>query len=109
MKIDVRKAAVQDIPTFCNLWEFYIYDFSEMNDFDVDEYGRYGDPPEHYWTKPHHFPFLIYADEKLAGFMLVRRNEPIQIISQFFVMLKYRKKGIGRQAAIEAFQMYPGK
>jgi predicted acetyltransferase len=29
-------------------------------------------------------------------------------ISEFFVMRKYRKKGVGRAAAIEVFDMFPG-
>lgn len=30
-------------------------------------------------------------------------------MSEFFVMKKYRKQGIGKKAAIEVLQMHPGK
>ena len=110
MNIELRKASPQDKAIFFNLWEFYIYDFSEMNPiFEVDSSGRFGGAPENYWEEPDRHPFLIYANGKLAGFVLINQTEPIQRIGQFFVMRKYRQKGVGEKAATQSFEAFPGK
>jgi predicted acetyltransferase len=58
---------------------------------------------------------LIYANSKIAGFVLVNaytcleENAGAKSIAEFFVMRKYRRRGIGKQAAFLVFDMFPGK
>jgi predicted acetyltransferase len=91
--------------------ELYQYDFSEFENEDVNDEGLYGYKHlNNYWTTPGHFPFLIKADGKLAGFALVREMTASDThsssyfkICEFFIMKKYRKEGIGKKSAFYLF------
>ena len=109
MKVELKEASNDDQQTFCNLWELYLYDFSEMNPkLELDESGQYGGAPLRYWTEPRLNPFLIYVDEELSGFSLVNLSEERNRIGQFFVIRKHRRRGIGAVAAAQSFGLFPG-
>jgi predicted acetyltransferase len=98
------------------LLELYNYDFSEYDGADVNAHGLYGYRYlDHYWTEETRHPFFILVDGQLAGLVLINEHcyiaqEPgSHSIAEFFVMRKYRKKGVGRTAACKAFDMFPGK
>src|SRR6478736_6163623 len=58
-----------------NLIQFYIYDFSEYINFDVEEDGLFKAYPdlEAYWKeRDNKFPYIIKKDEKYVGFVLVK-------------------------------------
>ncbi|MEK8131011.1 GNAT family N-acetyltransferase [Paenibacillus filicis] len=100
--------------TLRNLIELYKYDFSEFDPEDVNESGRYEYMYlDHYWTEEGRYPYFIREEGALAGFVLVREigtiNEiPVYSIAEFFVMRKYRGRGIGRHAAFELFDSFRG-
>ncbi len=94
--------------------ELYQYDFSEFDGTDVDPHGIYGyDYLDNYWTQPEHYPFIVYANQQLAGFVLV--NDYVMLpgnlrsIAEFFVMRKYRRSGVGQYVASSIFDHLPGK
>ena len=66
-----------------------------------------------YWQEENRHPFFIKVDAKLAGFVLVNKHTYISddanAISEFFVLKKYRRGGIGSNAAKQIFDMFPGK
>src|SRR5690606_11754215 len=83
--------------------------------------GRYGyGYLDRYWTEPGRYPFLIRVDRKLAGFVLVRRGtyfpelqaasaELPYMVAEFFILRKYRRRGVGAYAAREVFDRFPGR
>lgn len=90
------------------LVELYLYDFSEFNDADVDQDGEFGYRYlDRYWTEEDRSAFLLRVDGHWAGFALVRRGTPF-VMAEFFVMRKYRRRGVGRQAATELFKRFRG-
>lgn len=98
------------------LMELYAYDFSEYDNADVNEHGFYGYTYfDHYWTDASRHPFFIKVDNQLAGFILLNEycyvvQEPgTKSIAEFFVMRKYRRQGVGKAAAIQIFDCFPGK
>jgi predicted acetyltransferase/8-oxo-dGTP pyrophosphatase MutT (NUDIX family) len=117
----VESAAVQLIlagpekqPVLANLLELYLHDFSEYDDADVRSDGRYGyGYLDCYWSEPGRYPFLIQVDGKLAGFALVRTLEagevPLYSMAEFCVLRKYRRQGVGRSAAVQLFDRFPGR
>lgn len=115
MAVDIIPATLNDKPILRNLMELYLYDFSEYENSDVDEHGRYGyEWLDHYWTEPERHPFMIRVEGKLAGFVLVRDLDPTAVpvthsIAEFFVLKKYRRHGIGREAAFAIFNRFPGR
>ena len=98
------------------LMELYAYDFSEYDDNDVNEHGLFGYTYfDHYWTEDSRHPFFIKVDGNFAGFVLVNEycyvvKEPgTKSIAEFFVMRKYRRRGVGKAVAIQVFEKFPGK
>ena len=95
-------------PVVRHLLELYQHDFSELDGRDVDEHGLYGYRYlDHYWVKADRRPFLISVDGRWAGLALVRLGPPIDM-SEFFVMRRFRRAGVGREAARQIFVMLPG-
>jgi predicted acetyltransferase len=110
MTLEIQRASVSDKYILRNLMELCLHDFSEYENSDVDEHGLFGYPYlDHYWTEPERHPFLIKVMGKLAGFVLVWEiDSETHSVAEFFVMRKYRRQGIGRQAAFLIFDMFPG-
>ena len=113
MNVELRRVACEDKPVLQNLLQLYLHDYTEFgDDDDVDESGRFNYPYlDLYWTEPERRAFFIRADGKLAGFVLVREglgDEP-HSIAEFFVMRKYRRRGVGRIAAHQVFALFPGR
>ncbi|MGF9698496.1 GNAT family N-acetyltransferase [Paenibacillus sp. MABNR03] len=98
-----------------NLMQFYIYDFSEFVQCDVEDDGLFGAYPylDDYWNEvDHRFPYVIKQDDKYIGFVLVRSIESEErnyfSIAEFFIMKKYRKAGIGKAVAKQIFDTHKG-
>lgn len=115
MMISVEPILLEQKSVFVQMMELYMYDFSEFSDNDINEYGYFGYPRiDDYWNEAGRFPFFIRVEGKLAGLVLVRscceyNNLPNpHNIAEFFVMKKYRHKGIGKAVAMKIFDMFPG-
>lgn len=117
MNVEIRHATLEDKPLLSNLLELYQYDIAEYaNDGwrDIGEDGHYGYPYlDSYWEDTGRAPFLVYVDGRIAGFVLVNEHSLISLphtksIAEFFIMRKYRGKGVGRQAALAVFEKFPG-
>jgi len=64
-----------------------------------------------YWKTADHYPFLIYCDNELVGFSLVRRypaDTSLYDMGQFFISDSYKGKGIGREAFYQTLARFPG-
>ncbi|GGH77093.1 putative acetyltransferase [Pullulanibacillus pueri] len=109
--IEIVPIPYKDKEVLRQLLEFYLYDFSECEGFDLYPHGRYEYKYlDHYWTEPSRQPFFILADHLYAGFILLREEEDgTQTIAEFFIMRKYRRQGIGKYAAECIFDLFPGK
>lgn len=99
-----------------NLLELYIHDFSELVPIDVGDDGRYGYKSlSLYWWDSSHLPFLARLDGKLVGFVLiVRSTEPsgdceAWDMAEFFVLRRYRHRGIGAEMARKAWLLCRGR
>lgn len=104
----VLEATIADKPVVQNLLELYQHDFSEFDDRDVDAQGLYGYPYlDQYWSEADRRPFLFDVDGQWAGFALLHLGPPIDM-SEFFVMRRFRRSGVGREAALQLFRKFPG-
>jgi predicted acetyltransferase len=98
-----------------NLLQLYLYDSSIYDRTDVDAYGLYPyEATDVYLTGKGYWAYIIEVQKKSAGFVLIRQlgfdldGDPIRCISEFFVMRRYRRHGVGRAAAIKVLMNYPG-
>ncbi len=102
------------------LFQLYTHDFSEQwagsDRGELQDDGRFAPYPglESYWTEPDRQAFLIRADGALAGFVLLNAQAhsglPLDhAVAEFFVVRKHRRGGVGRRAALAAFQGRSGQ
>jgi predicted acetyltransferase len=106
--IEVTAAELDDKSVVRQLLELYGHDFSEFTDADVDAHGYYGYRYlDQYWTEPERRPFLFRVDRRWAGFALVRVGDPHDM-AEFFVLRKYRRRGVGMSAARDIFARFGG-
>ena len=98
-----------------NLLEKYEYEWSQYDGRDVNDLGLYGyDYLDNYWTEENRFPYFVKVDGKLAGFVMVN-DYPIEnmktkySMSEFFILYKYRKMGVGTFVVNEILKKYKGK
>jgi predicted acetyltransferase len=114
MDLELIPASSSDRPVLAALLQLYLYDFSEIVALDVDEQGVYSYPYlDDYWTEPGRRAFLIRSGGRLAGFALVRTleagDDPLFQLAEFFIMRRFRCRGLGRAAAVAVFDRFPGR
>lgn len=116
MKPKLYEASLEEKSIILNLMQLYTYELSfyedETTNFTLLDTGLYALSKyiELYWEEENRYPYILKCDDNLAGFILVRFNEDgMYEISEFFVLNKYRKTGIGTFMANEIFKKYKGK
>ena len=98
------------------LYPLYLHDLSAFTDYySLDRYGNW--EPDHlpdWLSLDLQHPFLVYEGDVPAGFSLVaeapfehmRHGGDYQLF-EFFVANPFRKRGLGRAAALETFRRFP--
>jgi predicted acetyltransferase len=116
MHFTLVKALKEHKTAMKNLMQFYIYDFSEYLEYDVEADGLFAPYPdlEDYWEGANNkFPYIIKSDDKYIGFVLVKFIESEVLnyfsIAEFFILRKYRLQGVGKAIAIRIFNLHKGK
>ena len=115
MAVEIRDVPLEQKHVLRQLMQLYLYDFSEIDGDDVNERGEF---PyrwlDNYWTESSRHPYLVYSDGQITGFVLVGTHSVVCLepdarrIAEFFIMRKYRMRGIGRKAAFHVFDRFRG-
>ena len=115
MAIDITAATVEAQPIIEQLLQLYEYDASEFYGADLEADGRYHVmDPDDLWRPGYHV-YLLSVDVHLAGFAFVARHASYLdgtetwLIDEFFVMRKYRRRGVGEHVACTLFDRFPGR
>ena len=115
MRVQAIPATREDRTALRNLMQLYLHDFSEVLTRAPDRDGTFPYPHlDAYWIDDWRRPFLITADDEVAGFALVRTTSAITGASgitdmaEFFVVRGLRRHGVGRTAARLLFATFPG-
>ena len=107
-RCQIDPASPAEEPVLDRLLELYSHDFSERTGADVGDDGTFGWRfLDRYWSEPDRHAFLFRVDGRLAGFALVRSGDPHDM-AEFFVLRKYRRGGVGTEAARAVFAGFPG-
>jgi len=116
MQVILRQAELDDREILANLLEKYDYEFSQYDGRDVNKLGLYGyEYLDYYWNADKRWAYFIEVDGKLAGFVMVidlpevEGTETDFQIAEFFVMYKYRRSGVGRQAFFLVLDKHKGR
>ena len=109
-----------DKPVFRHLMQLYKHDESEHNGIAPDSHGLFDyDYLDHYWTKhgieqEGRLAFVVKAAGEIAGFALVtnyssflERGDHTRSLAEFFIMRKWRRRGIGKAVAHALFRHFP--
>jgi predicted acetyltransferase len=116
MRVTLDPAIKTDELTLDNLIQLYSYDFSEFMPRDVGETGRFEQQPlARYFVDPWRHAYLLRVDDRIAGFALVHERSKLTAehgifdMAEFFVLRRYRRSGVGRTAALMAFDLFKGR
>lgn len=108
----VRADAARD-PALRVLLEFYFYDMAEWFRFDQQPYGGYVESTEAYWSDDYDVYFLELEGLPI-GFSIVgsaagwQPDANARDMTEFFVIRRHRRSGVGRAFASRVWDMYPG-
>ncbi len=116
MNIDIVEATRKDQPVLERLFQLYQYDFSEIMGGDVEDDGffRYislGDV----WEDERTHVYITRVEGRVAGTAIVIERShftgdtDVAYMDEFFVMRKYRRRGVGSEFAIRLFDTVPGR
>ena len=115
MNIEIKKVTVDEKEILKNLVEKYDYEFSQYEDKDVNDLGLYGyEYIDHYCTEESRFAYFIKIDCKLAGFIMISNWNDTNYgteysMSEFFIMYKYKRLGVGKYSVKYIFDNFKGK
>ena len=113
MHLEVTAAEYADKPLIRRMLELYYYDMSAIEGMDLREHGEYGYRYlDNYWNEEGRYPFIVWVDGTLAGFVLVCPYKLMQeadwSIGEFCILRKYQRKGIGLRVALDILDRFPG-
>ncbi|WP_341280824.1 GNAT family N-acetyltransferase [Paenibacillus sp. FSL H8-0537] len=95
----------------------FLHDLSEYaDDIKIDDTGMHRfDVLDLFFEKDGLTPFFIQADGELIGFILIQSGAYTNpehadyVLNSFFMLKRYRGKGMGTAAALAFFEGYPGR
>jgi predicted acetyltransferase len=111
--LNVRLATVADCQPLQRMLELYQYELSDFWDQDLDAAGEYGYALDRYWSASSNYPYVALVDGRYAGFALV--DDQVKLpggqywMDQFFVLKKYRSRGVGKALAADVIRCHPGE
>lgn len=116
MKLEVKKIEKKDKSVLANLFQLYMHDITQDLHMDINEHGLFDyDYIDYFFSKDGYMPFMIYVDDKIAGFVLIdldfmvlEGKEDEYNLSEMFILNGYKGKGIGKKVAFIIFDMFLG-
>lgn len=120
MEVTLQSIAYEDKQILSQLIQLYRYDSSEFDAHTLNKHGLYSYKYlDHQWTENYRRPILIKVNGEIAGFALLildvpksyvklSSEEKTNVISDFFIMRKYRRKGVGKKATFSLFKQFKG-
>jgi predicted acetyltransferase len=111
----VRPLRPRDVPAVRRLLQLYIYDLGGDR-WGVNADGSFGSPGWHrrFWRRRGKHHYVVRVGRQLAGFALVDERARFagvgtREIAEFFVLRRYRRRGVGIRTARELFARFPGR
>lgn len=114
MSAELHVVTPADHQVLKNLLEYYLYEFSGYrDDIELNKQGYFGFQGYEQFLSEPFTTFFITVHENLAGFAIVEEKfstnrDRCYCIREFFVVRKYRRRGIGKQVAWEIFNQFRG-
>jgi predicted acetyltransferase len=88
---------------------------ASFHDVEIGDDGRFGfEKLPLFWSGPNRHVLLLRYRQKLAGFALLKKGseitkrENVWDMAEFFVLRRYRRYGVGTEAARQIWSRLPG-
>ena len=114
MTTRVEPATIHQKGTIVEFLDLYVHELRNLLGIDVKEHDivAFSDLDQ-YWELEDHHPFLVYVDKKCIGFALVNKKTKLlsgaYAFKEYFLLKRYRGKGIGKAAALDILARFPGE
>jgi predicted acetyltransferase len=118
MNIFLERVEILKKNILANLLQLYLHDITSENfsGIEMDEKGLYPYPIDGYFGNDECIPYFIKLDTEIVGFVLIEKpylvlekENDSYCISEMFIMNKYKRKGIGKNVALQLFKKHIGK
>ena len=108
VEISVTLASLDMKQQLHALMQPYLTELSQYDEVDAD-YPYF----DAYWRDDDRWPYLIKADDQIAGFALVNKWSPSQLgtdfaIAEFYILPAFRKNGIGSSTFLLLLEKHKG-
>ena len=106
MPLEICAHSDQDKQVIWNLFQFYCYDTSNYDGYDVESNGLYSMSESYfsqYWTMPTWRAHLLRFDGAIAGFALIEDSDAVpgaMEIADLFIMSRFRRRGIAKDVVL---------
>jgi len=113
--VEIERAGRAQCSVVENLFQLYMHDMSAFCPIAMTETGRFrfdATSLDAYWDDAAHHAFLIRSAGELCGFLLAHPApaDPGRYdVEQFFVLRRFRRRGVGAAAFRQCVGALPGK
>ena len=113
--LKLQIARKEDKSLLWNMVQKYLYEMSQFYDVPMDEEGNFQYRHfEEYFSDPVRTAYLIYNDDKLAGFALLNPysccgGNPDYTMAEFAILPAFRRKYLATDAVNAILDRHPGK
>ena len=116
MDFELKQITKSSLNILENLFQLYIHDISRELPWDCDDNGTFEAYSLSEWIEnKDNFGYLIYVDDKMAGFVMVDKefkvleNKPNNYdLSEIFILNNYKGKGLASSVVKQVFDMHKG-
>lgn len=116
MSVTLKEVLESEKSILRNLYSLYLHDlskFTSMIDLEADGSFKY-ESLDKFWAIDGLSPYFIKLDGSIIGFILLLERpfltkENDLEINDFFIINKYKGKGVAAQAAVKLFEAKKGK
>lgn len=107
----LRRATDADRDLLDRLWLMFRHDMSEFNGALPSADGTFrSEALQAAVVDPGSAAFIVELDDHAVGLVIVRAlDEPVRVLSRFFVVRGGRRSGVGLAAVRQLLELYPGR
>ncbi len=112
----LRLAASGEAEILAGLFQLYRHDLSEYSGQDIGQDAAFDDRNLGRYLLPARYcAYLFHVGDQLAGFALVDlesnhvENETVSNLDDFFILRRWRRQGVGTEAATLLLSSRPGR
>jgi predicted acetyltransferase len=110
MDVVLQAVSEADKPVLARLLELYRHDLSEFRPYELSAHGTFGYRYlDVYFLDDDRRADFVTVDGELAGFVMTRHlGSRTSTIGEFFIVRRWRRRGVGREVAHQLFARSPG-